>query len=472
MADHARTSSVPWKLGMLVAVGSACWFADRLADEPFFADESAHVAQSYYYRLIGQTHHVDWVHPAAYDHLPIYKYLIGFAIHRAGRQTPTSLDAIQRWFAGDFSPPDDPVVLQAARVPMLLGAVVGCVMMFGLGRQLRGPKTGLVAAGLLAASPLYYRHARLAMDDCLAMALVLMGFVCLVRLGRAINADRPYWRLGGAIVLGGVAMGLAPATKLSGGIAPLAAALLSALALLVCPFVGSARARLLPRSGLFAVGSALMMAIALATFVAVNPFLYAAPKVPGPTVPSSPEGPSESWEAYVQRVSAMGVLERMRLMSRHRFEGLQAGLQVFPHLALPTIPSRLQAMVVEGLGRWFAGGEATRNGPGIPAGYYCWLVLPGVVLGLSMVWSDGWKCCTDGQVPVGWLLLVWPALEIVLLTRNLTVNFDRYFLGVVTWGSLLVVLGVVGVIDSIRGGLILPPPTEADGALATTEAER
>jgi 4-amino-4-deoxy-L-arabinose transferase-like glycosyltransferase len=86
----------------------------------------------------------------------------------------------------------------AARLPSLLAGVASIALVYGLGRQLYGTASGLVAAALMAASPYNILFSATTLTDPLMVALVLGS--CW-----AASAGRPGW--------GGALLGLAAATK-------------------------------------------------------------------------------------------------------------------------------------------------------------------------------------------------------------------------------------------------------------------
>ena len=448
--------------GVVAVVATVC-FAIGLDHQKFFADESANIAQSYYYRLLVEqgADHVDWLHPAAIDHLPVYKYLIGFFLHRTGHRTPTSTQAWEAWIQGNHDPPDDPGALRAARISMMVGAVLACVMLTVLGWQLHGPKTGLLAAALLAASPLFYRHARLAMADCLVQGLVISGLAAFCWLASEASRAPIRWRrLLAAALLGGVAFGLAPATKLNGAVGALAIAA-TTLAMLAATPSAARESGSYVRSVLWTTAGAVLMGIvAVALFVAVNPFFYAQTDLPriepsadgGSVVVDGVRRPTQ----YLNELSDlrnMSVLERMSHMLRHRLETMDAASEQFPDDRLATVGSRLQAIVVEGMGRWFATVRL-----GAPKSITGCVTLFLVLLGLWRAAVYGKNRLVEGALPLSWVLVAWPLVEVVSLSRNLKVDWDRYYMGVVAWTSLLVVFGLTRTGQRILDRLVLKPP--------------
>src|SRR5262249_13765303 len=95
----ARDRRISWFLGVVVFLTATLVFALGMLSEPHFADESAFVAQSYFYDLAvqGDRHDSAWLEYPAYDLPPLPKYLIGVALHTAGFQTPRRRDAMA-WY--------------------------------------------------------------------------------------------------------------------------------------------------------------------------------------------------------------------------------------------------------------------------------------------------------------------------------------------------------------------------------------
>lgn len=445
---------------VVVLVASAFWFYHDLEEEPFFADESADIAQTYYYQLAktGDWNHADWVHPAAYDHLPVFKYLIGGYLDMVGYgdKIPRSTSSWEWWITGHFDAPSDPGLLRAARIPMLWGAVFGCVMIHVLGCQAVGPKTGLLAAGLLALSPVYYTHARRAMADDLTQGLVMAGlaaFIALVKWrngaaalrqptgdapSKALFLNLRFWCLA---VSCGIAAGLAAATKLNGAVLTLALAFFTVLAVIAATFPfrnGLPRGR----QRLFIIGvGGIVASVSLIVFVGLNPYFFARPEFDeaGRAVGASKRRSPEFHDA-IREVASLSLAGRFRQILVHRVDGLKQATVHFEDDMLPSVRDRLRAMVVEGMGRWTAIGLLPLPTRG--------RVLVAVVLvtwGLLCLALDGIRDWRAARIPWQWLMVLWPLAETAMLAKTLVINWDRYYLGVVAWSSLLFAVAVAHV---------------------------
>ena len=206
-------------------------------------------------------------------------------------------------------------------------------------------------------------------------------------------------RFGLLLLAAAVAGGSAPATKLNGATGLLAVALLAAACLLQ-----PARALSWKTIGALAfLGTA-----GLAWFLAVNPYFFSRPAMPGADAPAETAnvvaGRRRSPEAVeeLRRVAAMDPIERMRHMLRHRTEGLAESIERFPHDALRTPADRLQAMATTGLGRFSA---ASR----LPFSWDVdgWILLGFVAVGAWSALKAGWRESRGGAPPVSWLLVFW-----------------------------------------------------------------
>jgi len=70
------------------------------------------------------------------------------------------------------------------RLPMLVSAILTLLLIYYIGRRLRGPEFGLLAMFLLAISPWHIAISRRAVDTNLAPFLFLLGFACLLKTDR------------------------------------------------------------------------------------------------------------------------------------------------------------------------------------------------------------------------------------------------------------------------------------------------
>lgn len=469
---------------LAVFAATLVYFGLELSAEPFFADESANLTQTYYWRLLasGDVHNADWLHPAAYDHFPLLKYLYGATLSAGGRadQIPTSLRPWEQWMGGRFDPPSDDAVLWQPRVTTMTLAALGCALAYVFGRQLIGPKTGLMAAYFLATGPLFFRHARRAMHDDVVITFILAAFVGAVAMLHECQRDHFRWiRFTIVSIISGAACALAALTKLNGAVAVIGIALLAVgcLATFRPPAPEDPPPR---RFGLAVTGFALIGIVAAGLFVGLNPYLWAQPKLPDAadaTIMVDGVPRSSDWLAECRKLKGMSIPGRLRYAVVHRTQSLAAARKTFPHLATPTLSDRVAAMIDNGLGRWFSGGAGypephdenpapspRQHGVSFHAPARMWGVLILILAfgGLVQSWRLGRQQTVIGRYPVGWLAAMWFLLEAGILLRGLAVNFDRYHTGLAASASVLVALGVGATFVSVTRRLILNPNTPED----------
>ena len=190
----------------------------------------------------GKFNDVDWLHLASYDYTNIGRQIVGFALDVQGYDPPKSIEAMETWYGAeqelaDYSPPENLSRLYAARWPMLIGGAFGCLAMFALVKQFIGPLTGLLAATLLAASPLYYTLSRRAMADVWVVAFELAGIALLMHVGHRLPlVGKKYLFIVGPpiAIAAGILLGLSAGTKLNGAIAICAFVIGTGVILAIC----------------------------------------------------------------------------------------------------------------------------------------------------------------------------------------------------------------------------------------------
>ena len=448
-----------------LAAGVLLWRAERVG---YNTDEGQHVATAGYFRLVfleGTLGGPAWDETywtLTQPSLP--RYILGAAIWLSGNPLPP-LDTEHR--IREVRGPDReryldprtyaderrlaqerqverprPAVLAAARVPMALLGAGAVALLFLVGRALGGTVAGLVAALGLLAAPLALTLLPRAHAEAPLLFFTLLGLLLGVHAARAatamgtsvVNGDapvgahgvRPRHPDGGdartpcapTVLLGllcGLATGLAAASKLTAvlGLATLGA--FAAWALVTRPLVGGAATRTWRWSAPAAI-------VGLATFVAVNPFLW-----------PDPAG-------------------RTAAMLRFRQQELFGQRALSPENAVPESLSVRAGLLLR---RTLMEEAPLAARTGLP------LDAPLALVGAWVLARDALRARRAGGLlgPEA-LALAWIAAFAAGTIPNLGINWDRYYLPIVALG--LVPVGV-GTATLLRGAIALwrrgePPP--------------
>lgn len=413
-------------MALVVGIVTAFSFGFRLSAQQHFVDESAYISQTYFLALLAQPNHPYWLEYPAYDLPPLPKYMIGLSLRVGGERIP-SHQAMKRWYDNTSSRFASDAGLWWARLPSVLIGGIGCAAICVLGTLATDRKAaGLIAAGLLAANPLYRMHARRAMSDVYAEALLL---VCLAvglatwRAALAGRMKRGTWI--GATLLMGVSAGLAVLSKLNGG--------LSLMVLYAWGLLGLGLTEFPLRRRLAFHHAALAASvIAFITFAALNPFLWCRPTQPLP--------------ASFARVANQHIFGRTIEVIRHRINVSRNGQSRFPADALLTLTDKIKALGVQGFGRFGAFGPASTDSTkryDLTQDYGAPLWGAWVTLGAGWTAWKGWTQRKQGEPPAAIALLVQCVVSVVTVTLFLPLAWDRYFLSIQP-GAILLASGVAG----------------------------
>ncbi|HVJ80658.1 MAG TPA: glycosyltransferase family 39 protein [Planctomycetia bacterium] len=441
---------------------AAAWFlfADGgVQAEPVFVDEGATLAQTSYARLVAARdfNHPDWLHFSAYDHQPLYKYYLGAALAVSGHADaiPPDPGKWEAWMQSTYKPPKDDALL-AARRAISLAAAIGVAGIYALGCAARGPMTGLIAAVLFAGSPVVTTHARRAMIDAVAPGLGAIALGCALA-GLATTGRARWWRLAAAGIFGA----LAATAKISAA-APLVAACGGCL--LAAVFV---RGRL----QVAALGAFLLLgSVGAGTFLGIDPYYWAK----SDPREASYQGNVVRWQSRtysmpaateIKRLAAAGPIDRLQHALTYRRAALADAPLKFPDDAIPTA-RRIEALAFSGIGRWACGArgytEAEARRPwtdridGIDRARGA-AIFGLALLGVIFAYTEGRRQSRTGAIPSLWILALWPLVEMAILLPNLTLDWDRYYLGAIAWSSVLAAFAVTGIGERIVNQLRLPP---------------
>ncbi len=282
-------------LAFLLFAGSLAWLISgihvgREGDTPpFHIDEACLLGETIHYHLLfecGDLNHSAWADNVFIRiHSTVVKYTYGAALAIAGLrvQDRTVLDAFLGAEAGPDElralVPDD--MLRVMRYTSAVFASLTCMLLFVIGKRVGGVATGLIAALLLLASPLFRLYAQRGME--MSIVIFYLSLIVpvtfwsartLMRLWEGDDAGSPVRRWGKGLavagLLPGVVTGLASACKLTGALTGPAYA---GGVLLAAAFHARGRPRA-RRAWTAALAIGLAAATAVAVFLLVNPHYY------------------------------------------------------------------------------------------------------------------------------------------------------------------------------------------------------
>jgi Dolichyl-phosphate-mannose-protein mannosyltransferase len=452
-----------------IACAALTVFASGLYAEPF-ADEYAYISQSYYADLFfrGQVNDWSWLDLPAYDLPPLPKYLIGLSIRSCRMPISRPIDA-HLWYHSMKSF-GSPATRTAARVPIILVGALGCVAIFACGAVIKDDRVGTIAAILLILNPLFRLHAHRAMSD------VPSETFMLVTLWLELWAWRGAWsgRIGLVAwlltLLAGLAAGLALLSKFNGFLALMVIGIWSGAALFT---PGLFWARKLTITG----GAILTGVVALALFVALNPFMTARP-----TGALPPELQLVSKQlrpdliAQLRAMSNLNLGQRFRRLVDRRLEVSKGQQLGFPHNALSDLGEKIKVFAVQGFGRFGllgpsgsalpTGKMAKKRGPHDWApfgpiasdstvrydirqdwGLIVWA--PMVLIGLIQTVRLARRQFRAGEPPTAIALILWATITCVVVTSYLPMAWDRYLLPPQSVNALLAALALSAIYDRV-----------------------
>lgn len=462
--SHSRA----WKVAA-IACAAFGLFAFGLYAESF-ADEDAYITQSYYADVFFRGHFNDWrwLDLPAYDLPPLPKYLIGLSLRWCQIPMPRPINA-HYWY-DRYKPFGGAVALTAARAPIICVGALGCVAMFACGALIKDDRMGVIAAILLMLNPLFRLHAHRAMSDIPCETFMLAA------LWLALWAWRRAWsgRIGVASWLlsmfAGLAAGLALLSKFNGFLALMIIGAWSGAAVLA-PGLN------LPRKLTIAAGAILTSLVALALFVALNPFMTAQPTGVLPKdLMDVAKRLRPNLPAELRATSQLNLGQRFGKLVEQRLEVSRRQQMGFPHNALYDLREKTQVFFVQGFGRFgllgpsgsylATGKKAKKSGPHDWApfgpiasdsrvrydirqdwGLIVWA--PMVLIGLIQTVRLGRRQFRAGEPPTAIALVLWVAVTWVVVTVYLPMAWDRYLMPPQSVNSLLAALAMSSIYDRV-----------------------
>jgi 4-amino-4-deoxy-L-arabinose transferase-like glycosyltransferase len=432
---HPRSRPKKWAGPIAVTLLAVTVFGSDLGSELHFVDESAYVSQSFYADLwlTGDWNHPVWLGYAGYDIPPLPKYLIGLTLRLEGfrRPGPSAMVAWYRDTGTRFISPDG---LNAARHPAVALGALGCLAIYAIGTLTLDRRLGFLAALLLMSNPLYFLHARRAMSDVPAESLILASLAVGLWAWKRILSGSNVGRASLELVLGsGVLGGLATLAKLNGSLGGMVLAAWAAMAVGLPGFRWRSK-------GLIVVATVASGVVSFATFAGLNPFLFAAPRPP--------------FDPSVAAMARLDFLDRVRVVADHRVAIYEQTRKMFPGDALTTPLEKVEAIAVQGFGRFGHFGVRGWTDSTIRFdweqdwGALAWL--PWVGVGLAFAIRRGSMQYSAGQPPTAWAVAVQALVSLGVVTAFIPLAWDRYFLSIQPGCALLGAFAVVEAFDRVR----------------------
>ena len=317
--------------------------------------------------------------------------------------------------------------LWVARLPIFFVGALGCVGILACGILIKDVNVGAIAAILLMFNPLYRLLAHRAMSDVPSEACTLAALAVFLWWWRCVWAGRR----GAATVLlpclAGACAGLSLLSKFSGFLGLLIIAAWTGLTL-IAPGLN------LRRKLILGSGSLVTLLVALALFVALNPFMTVRPREP--------------LALPAQTIASLSLWQRFDFQMKHRFLVSANQKSSFPHNALHTLADKTKVFAVQGFGRFGLLGppdadSTVRFDRRQDLGAIFWgpLVFYGLVRALLL----GMSQFRAGQPPAALALVVWAIVAWVVVTLYLPMAWDRYLLPIQSVNALLAATAVAAI---------------------------
>lgn len=448
--------SANWWFGLIVAVVTSAWFGSGIGSEPSFVDEWAYLSQAYFTDLLisGRRNDPAWLEYPGYDLPPLPKYLIGGSLRLAGLPRPPR-DMMVRWYNNTSTKTGTDDMLRAGRWPSAVLGGLGCAMIYAIGVLVGGRRLGLIAAILLAINPLYRLHARRAMSDVPAEALILLTLaIGLWALHQRWQEIRISLSLMISVIVG-ILGGLAVLAKLNGALALMTIGAWATMEAILCSARKLATVnqsnesttvqRLVVRAGEPALLTLISAIVGFATFTFLNPYMTAKP--PGAMIPST-----------LAEVARLDLVGRAKLVASHRAGVSTQAANLFPHNALRTLPDKVAAVTVQGFGRFGPLGpghtDSTKRfdlAQDWGAAVWLPLVLGGLMLQIRKTHRQ-WRSATT---PTSLALILMSAIAFLVVTLFIPLAWDRYFLSIQASAALLGATTINALVALLR-----PRPTK------------
>ncbi|MBZ0267466.1 glycosyltransferase family 39 protein, partial [bacterium] len=430
-----------WSGALLVAAVSLFASLHDLAAEKYNSDEGMWIDVSQ--RTWDLVRAGDFDAPAwasldnswGYVNPPVAKVALGMALAAQGVV----------WDREGVDAPPEEVLLAARRVSALLG-VAGCVVLFGIGRQLMSLRAALLAGLLLAVSPFWLQVSRRVLTDAYGAVLSLLGVFALLAAIRALRAGRGTaavfaWVLGAAGLTG-----LAVGAKLNA--APAGVFLGALLVVELVRALGQPSAHRTRDAGTVVALGVVFGAVSAGVFLASHPYLHE-------DAWARLSGILDYWRSSGEKQAEITAAGRFG----HAFLPEEKGLSVLTGRLLWPVEWRawllaIPALLVAAGSRAAAGARRDvlaltgwlllacgalalfRGASALMHPWITWIGLLGGAMSLAATRTDG----DDAPaLPLAVVAPLWFAVVALLVWKNLHLPYGRYYLPVLP--PLLLVAG-------------------------------
>ena len=145
------------------------------------------------------------------------------------------------------------------------------------------------------------------------------------------------------------------------------------------------------------------------------------------------------------------------MIKDHRVGVSRSAQSQFRHNALITPSEKVEAVAVQGFGRFGPFGprgwtdSTIRFDPVQDRGAWVWL--PWVCLGLGFALRRGWIQLRSGVPPASWAVVVEAGVALAVVTAFIPLAWDRYFLSIQPGSALLGAFTAVEGFDLVRSWL-------------------
>lgn len=415
-------------------------FLKNIRSDEFIPDESSWINYSRYFKLFfldKDFHSKKWFNLEAHDHLPVAKYIMGFALFITGNDldkvNPTYWhdDKDFQWNVSNGAMPPAGI-LYIVRITMALFGIAGCLLMYFLGKILSGIKTGIIACLLLAYNPLMLRWCQKAVAESLLLFFSILNILLIVLFLRILFKNNKSLFLPLITAAIGINLALCVGTKLSGVTAWL-------VFLIVCLLLLVLRRSFDKTAGLVIFSFLAATFIAVIVLVAINPAFYEHPIAEGVRT-------AEYTNLYLQERLSAG-----QAVFRDHFFGLQGEktAAVFKRvlLPLPTVyaSGNISKIYDQLLPYGFVSLGAFLKLSKFPVDLIFFL------LGLFLIfYREAVSILSLRRISAAAIIIIWVGTVYAAMAIMIPLDWERYYLPLIPCTVMIIAFGLTGSLDVCR----------------------